>query len=110
MVRFRIPIALCAILAATTLSSAQEVESVDVSIAGLVARLHRPAGGGPHPAVLLLGGSGGGIGWQDETAALLAERGFVALALAYFGMEGLPAELERIPVEYVEHGLTFLRH
>jgi dienelactone hydrolase len=98
------------ILALSGLSAvAQEVESVDVSSAGLVARLHRPAAPGPHPAVLVLGGSGGGIGWQDETAALLAERGFVALALAYFGMEGLPAELERIPLEYVEHGLSYLR-
>lgn len=87
----------------------EQTKPVEITSVGLVAHLHRPEGAGPHPAVLLLGGSGGGIGWQDEMGALLAERGFVALALAYFGMEGLPDELERIPIEYVEHGLTFLR-
>lgn len=96
------------VILGTAETSGQEPEPLDVSSDGLVARLHRPAGPGPHPAVLLLGGSGGGIDWQDQTGALLAERGFVALALAYFGMEGLPEELERIPVEYVEHGLTYL--
>jgi dienelactone hydrolase len=89
-------------------AAAQEIEPIDVG-SGLVAHLFRPAGEGPHPAVLIVGGSGGGIGWQDEIGQLLARRGFVTLALAYFGMEGLPEALERIPLEYVEHGLTYLR-
>jgi dienelactone hydrolase len=33
----------------------------------------------------------------------------MSLALAYFGLEGLPDELERVPLEYVDHGLTYLR-
>jgi dienelactone hydrolase len=74
----------------------------------LVANLHRPAGDGPFPAVLLLGGSGGGIHWQDAIGSLLAEDGFVALALAYFGMEGLPDALERIPLEYFDEALDHL--
>jgi dienelactone hydrolase len=89
-------------------AAAQEIESIDVG-GGLVAHLFRPAGEGPHPGVLLLGGSGGGIDWQDEMGEILARHGFETLALAYFGMEGLPRELEHIPLEYVEHGLTALR-
>lgn len=100
--------ALFAFLLAASQLRAQEIERIDVA-GGLVAHLFRPPGPGPHPAVLILGGSGGGIGWQDEMGQLLAGRGFVTLALAYIGMEGLPDALERIPVEYVEHGLTYLR-
>ncbi len=109
MKRLAVLLAACVLATLPTDVAAQDGNATDVSSAGLVARIHRPATPGPHPAVLLLGGSGGGIGWQDEMGALLAERGFVTLALAYFGMEGLPAELERIPLEYVEHGLTYLR-
>jgi hypothetical protein len=86
-----------------------DVETTEVRAGGLVADVFVPPGPGPHPAVLLLGGSGGGIGWQRYMGKLLAERGIAAMALAYFGMDGLPSELERVPVEYVEHGLTWLR-
>jgi dienelactone hydrolase len=86
----------------------QSTRKTEIREGGLVANLWRPAGEGPHPGVLLLGGSGGGIGWQDHVGELLAERGYAALALAYFGLEGLPSELERIPIEYVDLGLMYL--
>ncbi len=76
---------------------------------GLVANLYQPAGKGPHPAVLLLGGSGGGIGWQDATADTLARQGFAAMALAYAGKDDLATEIERIPLEYVQHAVEVLR-
>lgn len=72
------------------------------------ANLHLPAGKGPFPGVLLVGGSGGGIGWQDYMGEILAGKGFASLALAYFGMEGLPESLELIPVEYFQKGLDYL--
>lgn len=81
---------------------------VEVDSGRLVANLHRPEGSGPFPGILVLGGSGGGIGWQDRIGALLAERGFATLALAYFGMEGLPGQLERIPLEYFDEALDHL--
>ena len=66
----------------------------------VVGTLFLPAPGGPiRPAVLVFGGSEGGES-QDLTAALLASHGYPALSLAYFGLPGLPAGLQNIPLEY----------
>ncbi len=103
------------LVVATTCSNAVALAMAEPEISvvepggGLVAKAFYPADGKAHSAVLLLGGSGGGIGWQVQQAELLAKRGYAALALAYFGMEGLPMELERIPLEYFDHALTWLR-
>lgn len=76
---------------------------------GLVGTLFLPPGGGPAPAVITLGGSGGGMGGARETAALLASHGYVAMSLAYFAMDGLPDHLIEIPLEYFERALSWLR-
>jgi dienelactone hydrolase len=73
------------------------------------ANLHIPQGKGPFPGIIVVGGSGGGIEWQDYWGEVLAQNGFAALALAYFGMEGLPAELNEIPLEYFQGALNFFR-
>jgi len=57
----------------------------------------------------VVGGSGGGLAWSQEAAALLASRGYAALALAYFGAEGLPPTLDRIPLEYFGTALEWLQ-
>jgi hypothetical protein len=88
---------------------AEAVRQSEVRDDGLVARLFEPEGPRPHPAVMVVGGSGGGLQWSSETAALLASRGVVALAVAYFGLPGLPATLDRIPIEYFGRGLRFLQ-
>src|SRR5438874_1817649 len=56
-----------------------------------------PAGEGPRPGVLVVGGSNGGL--PARQAAWLASHGFAALALAYFRSEDLPQQLEGIPLE-----------
>jgi len=70
-----------------------------------------PAGTGPHPVVIVLGGSGGGA--DHDQAALYASHGFAALALAYFLGPGLPRGLVNIPMEYVgtavDHALDTVR-
>jgi dienelactone hydrolase len=60
------------------------------------------------PAVLLFGGSEGGLS-GTLTAALLASHGYPALAIAYFGAPGLPKTLSNIPLEYFVKALTWLR-
>lgn len=54
----------------------------------------------PAPAVLVFGGSEGGINGPARVASLLAAHGFPALAVAYFHEPGLPPALEHIPLEY----------
>lgn len=51
--------------------------------------------GPPRPAILLFGGSEGGLDLNAE-ASLLASNGYPALDLAYFGEPGLPQNLMNI--------------
>lgn len=62
---------------------------------------------GRRPAVLVFGGSEGGLS-TARTAELLASRGFPALALAYFDEPGLPNALARIPLEYFTRAARWL--
>ncbi|NUZ06044.1 acyl-CoA thioester hydrolase/BAAT C-terminal domain-containing protein [Piscinibacter koreensis] len=84
------------------------VRQASVDAAGLVARLFTPPARGPHPTMIVLGGSDGGFRWCSEVASLLASRGFATLALAYFGIEPLPPTLDRIPLEYFERAIDWL--
>lgn len=61
----------------------------------------------PLPLIIVLGGSNGGL--HEEKSALLASKGFASLALAYFGHENLPKNLEEIPLEYFEHALEWTK-
>jgi dienelactone hydrolase len=74
---------------------------------GLVASFYEPPQPGPHPALMILGGSGGGI--PESAAQLLASHGYAALAVGYFGMEGLPATLSLIQLEYFGRALEWLQ-
>lgn len=68
------------------------------------------ASSGPHPAVLLLGGSEGGLGGGTHHMALaLQKEGFAVLHLAYFGAPGQPDALEHIPLELFDKGLDWLK-
>jgi dienelactone hydrolase len=59
------------------------------------------------PAVVVIGGSGGG---EDTfTAAALAMDGYPALALGYFDEPGLPQYLCAIPLEYFARAVHWLR-
>jgi dienelactone hydrolase len=85
---------------------ADGVTRTEVKHDGLVGVLYEPPGKGPHPGVIVLLGSGGGL--SEPRAALLASRGHAALALAYFAAPGLPASLSEIPLEYFERAITWL--
>jgi dienelactone hydrolase len=74
---------------------------------GLVATLFRPLAPGPHPTVIVLSGSLGGM--LEGSAAVLASQGFAALALAYFGVDPLPSELVEVPLEYFAEAIAWLK-
>lgn len=84
------------------------VTRVPVDEAGVRGTLFLPEGTGPRPALIYLGGSEGGV--NEGIAAIFASKGYVTLALAYFGLPGLPQELVGIPVETVGDAVLFLNH
>jgi uncharacterized protein len=81
---------------------------VHVALRGrdLVGDYYAPADGARHPAIVVLGGSEGGI--PTGTAQLFAGQGYAALALGYFGVDPLPKLLDFIPVETVTRGVDWL--
>lgn len=70
--------------------------------------LFLPAQQEPRPAIIVLSGSEGGV--YEPPAAIYASQGFVTLALAYFGQEGLPDELVHIPIETVDKAVEWLEN
>lgn len=84
-----------------------EVIRIPVREKGLVGTLFLPDNEGCHPVVIILGGSEGGL--QEGGAAILASHGYAALALAYFGIDPLPAGLYNIPLEYFKTAIDWLK-
>jgi dienelactone hydrolase len=80
----------------------------EVDAPGVVGRLFLPAGDGPFPGVVLLGGSEGGIDSMSTDAALLAAHGRAALVVGLFGAEGLEPELTAVPLERIQAGAQWL--
>jgi dienelactone hydrolase len=88
------------------LRRAQGVRRLPVDEDGICGVLYLPPGAGPHPALIHLSGSGGGL--SENAAAAYASRGFACLALAYFGYPKRPDSLADIPLEYFGQGLRWL--
>lgn len=76
---------------------------------GLVGVFYRSPVPGRHPAILALSGSGGGVMPVVSHPGGLASRGYDVLALAYFGVAGLPPSLHDIPIEYFATALEWLQ-
>ncbi len=91
--------------AGVTISSADERPSTAGCYGTLYLPIHRPST--PQPAVVVFGGSEGGLVTAGQ-AKLLAAHGYPALALAYFHEPGLPSDLRRIPLEYFATAARFL--
>ena len=87
---------------------AADVRAVPVRERGLVAVAYYPADAQPRPAIIVVGGSGGGMP-GPAVAGGLASRGYAVLALAYFNAEGLPAFLNNIPLEYFAAAVDWLK-
>ena len=79
-----------------------------VSTADLQAILIAPKSSKPSATVIVLSGSDGGYQSAATTAEKLAEHGIAALAVAYFGMDGVPATLNEIPLEYFSNAVEFI--
>lgn len=64
-------------------------------------------GKGPFPGVVDLYTLGGNI--TEPRASLLANKGFVVLALAYYGYQDLPKKPKNLDLEYFEEAVDYLR-
>lgn len=68
-----------------------------------------PTAGGAAPGILVLGGSEGGISaGADAMARALADEGFSALVLSYFGRAGEATVMDEIPLERFDSALDWL--
>ncbi|SAL02823.1 acyl-CoA thioesterase/BAAT N-terminal domain-containing protein [Caballeronia ptereochthonis] len=97
------------VLAATELTQrlmAPGVQRREMRADGSVGTLFLPAAPGPHPVVLVLNGSGGGI--NEPRGALYASRGYAALALGYFKTPGLSDYISNTPLEYFRRALDWI--
>lgn len=81
-----------------------------VSISGNPGNYYPAPAGGPAPAVLVLGGSEGGMGKApNRMARSLNEQGYAVLQLSYFRAPGQPEDLASIPMETFFSGLDWLK-
>lgn len=82
-----------------------------VAANGLVADFYAPGEAkGAVPAVIVIGGSRGGMDKREAwEAKALAERGYAALQLAYFLAPGLPTTPYLIPLEYFKTAIDWLQ-
>jgi len=65
--------------------------------------------GNKKPAIIVLSGSDGGIEKAQNIAMILANHGFVTIAVSYFGMVNQNSYLDRIPLENIEEVLEYLK-
>lgn len=82
----------------------------DPSVTGLLAQ---PRLTGRQPAIIVLGGSEGGLFTARWAAPLLASHGYAVLGVGYFQgdeptLSALPANLENIPLETLERARNWL--
>jgi poly(3-hydroxybutyrate) depolymerase len=99
-------VAAAIVLCGAVAARADDLVRVPVASGSLVGTLFAPADGKRHATIVVVGGSEGGL--HDDQARVLAEHGYAALALAYFGVDPLPSKLRAIPVETVTRGIDWL--
>ncbi len=86
----------------------EKLTRVPLEQEGMYGFLYSPSSEGPHPGVIILGGSNGGL--YEWLAQAFASHGFAALTLAYFGYRDLPQELVEIPLEYVHEAAVWMKN
>lgn len=85
------------------------VTKTDVRDNGLYGELYVPAHDKPLPALIVLGGSEGGIDTSSRVGVTFTGQGYAVLSLAYFAEMGLPQTLEDVPLEYFDKAVEWLK-
>ena len=99
----------CSVLFSIQASASEiitDIQYEQVENEKFVGRLWLPEASNKTPAILLIGGSGGG--YENQDAKWLSSVGFVVLNIRYFGAKGLPKDLVNIPIEYFNSAIVWL--
>lgn len=90
---------------------AQRAADVIIREDGLVAEYFAPASGteASAGAIIVLGGSEGGLRGGRNLARNLSDAGFAAIAVSYFGEPGQQTLLNEVPIEPVGRALAWLK-
>lgn len=88
----------------------KDIERNPIRAGSIRGTLFSPPGDGPFPAIVTLYGGIKQKRVVEDSAAILANYGFVTLALAYFGVDDLPRSYQTQPVriEYFEEAVNYL--
>lgn len=82
----------------------EEIRKID-----LVANFYYPKNKQKLPLIIMVGGAEGGISGVDDYAKIISSYGYAVLALGYFGMENLPKNFEKIPLEYFFNSIDWAK-
>ncbi|XP_039268774.2 bile acid-CoA:amino acid N-acyltransferase-like [Styela clava] len=88
--------------------AAPGVSEIEIWEGRIRGTLYIPCGSGKFPGVISM--SGGYPGAMKHKAALLASRGFVALALKFFGADDLPGNFQQLDLGYFVEAAKFLKN
>lgn len=88
------------------------MKKIEIKECGLVGNLYLPATQiDKLPCIILMSGSDGGMPGANAIPEYFIEslvsNNFAVLALAYFGLPGLPSNLENINLEYFENAISW---
>lgn len=84
------------------------VQGESIRTGDVSGHLYRGTGGDPSPGVLVLHGGGGAGGYERQYAAMLAEHGYTALCVEYFGAPGIRDVLLEVPLEEFDRAAAWL--
>ena len=99
--------AICIALTFFVVSASASPDFLSMEKEGIVGKYFASSSAEKHVGVLVLGGAEGGL--PEKLAQTIVDAGFPTLALAYFNAEGLPQELEKIPLEYFDKAKLWLQ-
>ncbi|MCX7008100.1 MAG: dienelactone hydrolase [Kiritimatiellaeota bacterium] len=98
---------LSALLGGSVSDGYAQAMHTDPKGAGFVADFYCQAGTTTKPGILFLGGSEGGRP-DKHLPQFFAENGYPVLAVAYFKEQGLPENLQLVPLEYFDKALAWM--